>query len=673
MRSLFVSGLGSLCLALSPLSKGQTPVIDRPQFNSVSELALQGDATVTDGRLRLTPAEAGRVGGAWYFHKRYLSAGFETTFSFQLSGVGAGGGEGFAFVIQNNAVPSLGPAGGAMGYGGILDSLAVEFDSKNSGTNDAPANHISVQVRGTSTTPQTNSADHAASLGAVTNGLPDFTDGNPHTVRLVYLNGALRVFLDGNDSAVLEVSLDLTNRLALDRGQAWFGFTAANGPGYQNHEILSWSLATAPTPVTVSITTPLDGASFVAPALVPLTASGQSASGTITRVEYFLGARKLGQATSSPYSFSWESVAPGTYLVTATAFDDQGATNVSPPLSVAVLAETPPIGINFLPNAASATEAMAVTDLAGVVPQRNWNNVLVFTNGVVVGQNLKNALGNVTTLDLNNGDFAGPGDQPSVNANLSGDHKLMKGFGSDQNGTAGFQTNSVLNVAQVPFSIYDVIVYSDGNNGGGDRVAQFRLGTNTAYLRDAAWANFSGVYAQASGPSDQGKNTSAGNYVRFNGLTAGSFSVSAAARSSTDPTPRGAINALQIVPSVYDATVAPTITRGPYLQSATPHSLIVRWRTNRPVNSRVRFGPDPASLDQVADDAVSTSEHTVALTNLLPDTRYYYSIGTTATNLAGGADYFFVTSPMMSVAIRTYCFFRRLILLRSAVDKVLHS
>src|SRR5437879_6111473 len=143
MRTILMLAFCVLGQALPPSSHGQTPVFDRSQFNSASDLALQGNATVSGGRLRLTPAETNRVGGVCYFHKRYLSAGFETTFSFQLTGAGAGGGEGLAFVVQNNAVPSLGPAGGAIGYGGIPNSLAVEFDTRNNGTNDAPANHIS--------------------------------------------------------------------------------------------------------------------------------------------------------------------------------------------------------------------------------------------------------------------------------------------------------------------------------------------------------------------------------------------------------------------------------------------------------------------------------------------------------------------------------------------------
>ncbi len=88
-----------------------------------------------------------------------------------------------------------------------------------------------------------------------------------------------------------------------------------------------------------------------------------------------------------------------------------------------------------------------------------------------------------------------------------------------------------------------------------------------------------------------------------------------------------------------------TIARTPYLQMATPTSMVVRWRTNAAVNSRVRYGTDPGNLSSWADDAALTTEHVVALSNLTPNTMYYYSVGTTTTMLAGGPDYHFVTNP----------------------------
>ena len=77
---------------------------------------------------------------------------------------------------------------------------------------------------------------------------------------------------------------------------------------------------------------------------------------------------------------------------------------------------------------------------------------------------------------------------------------------------------------------------------------------------------------------------------------------------------------------------AVTVTRGPYLQTPTPHGIVVRWRTDVPTDSRVRTGAAPGSLATIIDDPTPTTEHVVTLGGLAPDTDYYYSVGS-----AGGA------------------------------------
>lgn len=83
-----------------------------------------------------------------------------------------------------------------------------------------------------------------------------------------------------------------------------------------------------------------------------------------------------------------------------------------------------------------------------------------------------------------------------------------------------------------------------------------------------------------------------------------------------------------------DASVL--VTRGPYLQAGTPDAVTVRWRTDVATDSRVRWGTDAANLDQVADDATSTTEHVVRIPGLSPATTYFYSIGSTTNVLDGG-------------------------------------
>jgi acid phosphatase type 7 len=100
-----------------------------------------------------------------------------------------------------------------------------------------------------------------------------------------------------------------------------------------------------------------------------------------------------------------------------------------------------------------------------------------------------------------------------------------------------------------------------------------------------------------------------------------------------------------------DSASAQTITRGPYLQMGTPTGVVVKWRTSAATNARVRYGPAPATLTSAADQLTVTTDHEVALTGLQPNTKYYYSIGTTATPLAGGdSTHFFVTAPAPGVS-----------------------
>jgi hypothetical protein len=95
-----------------------------------------------------------------------------------------------------------------------------------------------------------------------------------------------------------------------------------------------------------------------------------------------------------------------------------------------------------------------------------------------------------------------------------------------------------------------------------------------------------------------------------------------------------------------EGSATPTITRGPYLQVGTTSNLIVRWRTSVPSSTRVLYGTDVANLNFGVSNETRVTDHEITLTRLLPDTKYFYSIGTSTQMLAGDATYFFRTSPL---------------------------
>ncbi|HEX5001145.1 MAG TPA: Ig-like domain-containing protein, partial [Bacteroidia bacterium] len=86
----------------------------------------------------------------------------------------------------------------------------------------------------------------------------------------------------------------------------------------------------------VNITSPATNSNFNAGATITLNANATDSDGTISKVEFFNGTTKLGEDTSSPYSFTWPGVAAGTYSITARATDNQNGISNSTAVTIIV-------------------------------------------------------------------------------------------------------------------------------------------------------------------------------------------------------------------------------------------------------------------------------------------------------------------------------------------------
>ncbi len=209
-----------------------------PTFASTSGLELNGVATSTGNELLLTSTALNTAGSAFFTTPLVMGSddSFSTEFSFRIDGgSGAGGADGFSFLLQNSpaGVDALGATGGSLGLSGITSSVAIEFDTYQNPT-DPNANHVAVNVNG----------NVAQSLFTNTPSL-DLNSGATRYAWVDY-NGTtnrLRVFLSATaakpTTPVLSASLDLTSILG---GTAYAGFTAATGGLANNHRILSWQL-----------------------------------------------------------------------------------------------------------------------------------------------------------------------------------------------------------------------------------------------------------------------------------------------------------------------------------------------------------------------------------------------------------------------------------------------
>jgi hypothetical protein len=206
------------------------------QQGSVPNIPMATASTLT------LSTDTSQTSAAWYPAKQTVGNGFTTQFTFSISAINGGQvADGFAFVIQNSpaGTSALGTTGqgGFIGYQGLTNSLAVEFDTFQNSW-DPNANHVAIQSNGMAA----NSSDHtSAALLAINAGIANLSDGATHAVKITYDgNSTLLVYLDGN--LVLTGSSVNLGNLGLDPGgNAVVGFTAATGASRETTSILSWS------------------------------------------------------------------------------------------------------------------------------------------------------------------------------------------------------------------------------------------------------------------------------------------------------------------------------------------------------------------------------------------------------------------------------------------------
>ncbi|WP_299778987.1 metallophosphoesterase [uncultured Formosa sp.] len=90
------------------------------------------------------------------------------------------------------------------------------------------------------------------------------------------------------------------------------------------------------------------------------------------------------------------------------------------------------------------------------------------------------------------------------------------------------------------------------------------------------------------------------------------------------------------------------VERGPYLQSGSATSVIVKWRTNVPTTSVVNYGMVLNALTMHSSSQALNTDHEVTLTGLTPNTKYYYNIGTDTEVLSQSlsGDMYVITAPI---------------------------
>ncbi len=280
---------------------------------------------------QMTPDTGGQDVSLWFSVPQNVANGFTSWFAFKFTpdnsavppASNSTTADGLAFVIQNSPTAAsaavdpgtgdgqngsgptaFGGGGGGMGYSGINNSLALEFDTYQNSW-DPNNNHIALQGCGpglpnsadhdTFTLPPDNTATRNCSVTLTGSGnnpvstlitqpltsannsenqLPvTLADGNVHQVVVTYSGptetpaNQLQVFLDpayvsgthtpvARSIPVFSGTFDITTALNLITpagasapSDAYIGFTSATGSAFEQHELMAWTF-TPHTPVT---------------------------------------------------------------------------------------------------------------------------------------------------------------------------------------------------------------------------------------------------------------------------------------------------------------------------------------------------------------------------------------------------------------------------------------
>ena len=135
---------------------------------------------------------------------------------------------------------------------------------------------------------------------------------------------------------------------------------------------------------TVTLTAPANNTTLTAPAATTLTADASDSDGTITKVEFFADATKLGESTTAPYSFNWTVIPSGDYALTAKATDNLGGSSTSAAVTLHVLPPStlPPVVAITSPTTGATFSAPATINLTASASDPDGTVVKVeFFNG----------------------------------------------------------------------------------------------------------------------------------------------------------------------------------------------------------------------------------------------------------------------------------------------------
>jgi endo-1,3(4)-beta-glucanase len=162
--------------------------------------------------------------------------------------------------------------------------------------------------------------------GALSNDL----EGEALTYNWEQIYGPSTISFD--DTAL--VSPSISN---LEEGIYKIKLTVSDGTYTANSDVLVLVQQTSNSNPTVNISLPTENQSFAQGSDITLSASASDLDGTISKIEFYDGTIKLGEDTTSPYSYTWINASVGAHQIKAIVTDNDSGEGTSQIVNISVI------------------------------------------------------------------------------------------------------------------------------------------------------------------------------------------------------------------------------------------------------------------------------------------------------------------------------------------------
>jgi hypothetical protein len=144
-------------------------------------------------------------------------------------------------------------------------------------------------------------------------------------------------FLESRTSLGIATSAPFRIQVNLSPGPHTIRAAATDDKGtITSANTVTFTVAAANNPPSVSLTSPANNASFTAPATIQVAANATDSDGSISKVEFLRNGNVISTVTTPPFQASMQNLPAGTYTLSARATDNAGAATTSGSVNITV-------------------------------------------------------------------------------------------------------------------------------------------------------------------------------------------------------------------------------------------------------------------------------------------------------------------------------------------------